>query len=80
MKGYENLKYAAKKQGDNLYYSVGFLLCVNERFYKTDVLTDYLQELEEKLQYKHWYFGHYHMDLSIDDKHTLVYYRIIGLG
>lgn len=51
-----------------------------ERFYKTDVLTDYLQELEEKLQYKHWYFGHYHMDLSIDDKHTLVYYRIIGLG
>ena len=38
-----------------------------------DVLTDYFQELEEKLQYGHWYFGHYHMDWQLDEKHTVVY-------
>lgn len=44
-----------------------------------DLLTDYLQEIEEKLQYKHWFFGHYHMDLRVDEKHTLLYYEILEL-
>ncbi len=47
------------------------------KIYETDILTDYLQELEEKLEYKHWYFGHYHSDENIDEKHTLLYYAII---
>lgn len=46
---------------------------------QTDVLTDYLQEIEEKLQYKHWYFGHYHMDALVDEKHTLLYYSFVAL-
>ena len=45
--------------------------------YSTDVLTDFLQEVEEKLEYKHWYFGHYHMELDVDDKHSLLYHAII---
>jgi len=45
-----------------------------------DILTDYLQEIEEHLQYEHWYFGHYHMDLDIDDKHTLLYHGMQLLG
>jgi hypothetical protein len=47
------------------------------RMYKDDILTDYLQELEEKLEYEHWYFGHYHCDMDIDDKHTLLYFSMI---
>lgn len=46
---------------------------------QTDILTDYLQELEEKLQYKHWYFGHYHMDMDVDEKHSLLYQAIVPL-
>ena len=49
------------------------------RIYEDDILTNYLQEIEEKLEYKHWYFGHYHNDKSIDDKHTLLYYAILEL-
>ena len=28
--------------------------------YKKDYLTDYLQEISEKCEFKKWYFGHYH--------------------
>ena len=44
-----------------------------------DLLTDYLETLEQKLHYRHWYFGHYHRDCQPDDKHTLVYYAILPL-
>ncbi len=44
-----------------------------------DILTDYFEELEGKLAYKHWYFGHYHDDEEIDEKHTLLYYAIVEL-
>lgn len=46
---------------------------------KPDILTDYLQELESKLEYKHWYFGHYHHDFNVDENHTLLYKKIINL-
>ncbi|MGN0413023.1 MAG: metallophosphoesterase [Lachnospiraceae bacterium] len=46
---------------------------------KPDILTDYLQEIEEKLAYKHWYFGHYHMDLDVDEKHSLLYHAMVPI-
>lgn len=51
-----------------------------ERTLVPDTLTDYFQDLEEKLEYKHWFFGHYHLDIDIDDRHTLLYYSIIPLS
>lgn len=48
-------------------------------FLKADILTDYLQEIEEKTQYKHWFFGHYHEDRCVDDKHTILYYAIMEI-
>lgn len=50
------------------------------KLFEADVLTDYLQTLEEKLDYKHWYFGHYHADLSVDKKHTLLYHGMLKVG
>lgn len=47
--------------------------------YKADVLTDYLQEIEDKLAFKHWFFGHYHMDMRVDEKHTVLYYLMSPL-
>ena len=49
------------------------------KLFNTDVLTDYFDVLEEKLVYEHWYFGHYHMDLNIDEKHSLLYHGMVPL-
>lgn len=48
--------------------------------YESDILTDYFEQIEEKLRYKHWYFGHYHEDMKIDSQHTVLYRAMIPLG
>ena len=45
----------------------------------SDILTDYFDKLEEKLQYNKWYCGHYHINLDIDEKHTILYKSIVPL-
>ena len=49
------------------------------QLYEPDVLTDYLEQIEGKVHYKHWYFGHYHLDKKVDSTHTLLYRSIISL-
>ncbi len=49
-------------------------------WYKSDILTSFFDELEDKLQYKQWYFGHYHEDTCIDEKHTLLYHAIVPVN
>ena len=41
-------------------------------------LNEYLDEIEEKTQYRHWYFGHFHKDIS-KEKYTVLYKKIIFL-
>ena len=48
-------------------------------FYPQDILTNYFEELEDKLNYKHWFFGHYHDEIKVDEKHTLLYEKIVPL-
>ena len=45
-----------------------------------DRLTGFLDELEDRLDYKHWYYGHFHRDGNPDERHTVLYDRIVGLG
>ena len=45
----------------------------------TDPLVAWFDDLEDKLSYKHWYFGHYHFDTVIDDKHTCLYHQILDI-
>ena len=43
-------------------------------------LTEFFQnELEKKLTYKTWYFGHYHEDWWIDRKHRALFENIIDI-
>lgn len=42
-------------------------------------LTDVLEAIKIGTKYKHWYFGHFHDDRDIDEKHTLLYHNIIPL-
>ena len=44
----------------------------------SDTLTNYFDHIEFDfgLKFKHWYFGHYHRDRKLDDKHTCLYQKI----
>ena len=42
-------------------------------------INKYFEVLEEKLDYKQWYFGHYHEDRQVDPKHRLLYQQVIKL-
>ncbi len=47
---------------------------------KGDVLTDFLDEIKEKLAYKKWFWGHYHLDIALDEKHTMIFNKVIKLS
>lgn len=45
-----------------------------------DRLTAFFDELEDRLDYKHWYYGHFHRDANPAERHTVLYDCIIRLG
>ena len=47
--------------------------------FEKDKLTDYLQDISEKCEFKKWYFGHYHENKQIDFKYVLLYEDIVPL-
>lgn len=47
--------------------------------YEPNELTAFLQEVSQRLTYRHWYFGHYHADNRIDERHTCLYDAVIPL-
>ena len=47
--------------------------------YKKDTLTDYLQQISEKCEFKKWYFGHYHDNRKINSQYILLYEDIVSL-
>ena len=57
--------------------SVQSILC--EVKYKKDCLTDYLQQISEKCEFKKWYFGHYHDYRQVNSQYTLLYEDIVPL-
>ena len=65
-----------KRRADRNYLPYRIL---QESWWPQELPTDYLEILEQKLHYKHWYFGHYHRDCQPDERHTLVYYAILPL-
>ena len=44
-----------------------------------DSLTDYLDELEKRISFKHWYYGHHHEDLEVDETHTMLCRKVIRM-
>lgn len=41
-----------------------------------DRLTDYLDLIDQKTKYRHWYLGHYHIEHQVDAFHTILYHKI----
>ena len=48
--------------------------------YKPDKLTHYLDYIKNNTEYSKWFFGHYHDDRAIDDKHIALYYNIVRIA
>ncbi len=48
--------------------------------YMQDELTRFLSLIEEKLDFRHWYFGHFHKDIQLDNKYTVLYDDIIKIN
>ena len=40
-------------------------------------LTLFFDEVSEKLKFKKWFFAHYHNDIDVDEKYSLLYNRVI---
>lgn len=45
-----------------------------------DRLTAFFDELEDHLDYKRWYYGHFHRDANPAERHTVLYDYIVRLG
>ncbi|MDO4539153.1 MAG: metallophosphatase [Coriobacteriales bacterium] len=45
-----------------------------------DRLMAWLDGVEERLSFRRWYMGHYHRDLDLDERHTILYHRLVRIG
>ena len=43
-------------------------------------LTKFFDEIDARLKFKRWYYGHFHKDMDLDDRHTLLYDAIVPIG
>ena len=48
-------------------------------YFRRDICTDQLMFIDKVVDYKHWFFGHYHFDRKISDKKTCLYQDIIEI-
>ena len=48
-------------------------------FYKPDKLTNYLETIRCGIDYKRWFFGHYHVDKAINDKDIALFEQIVRI-
>lgn len=48
-------------------------------WYENDELTGFLERVRKDLQFRHWFFGHYHTDVQLNEQFTALYDRIIPI-
>ena len=52
---------------------------IGDGHYGQDILTDYLQEIKDKLKFKIWFFGHHHIDKQISADEICLFEQIIRI-
>lgn len=57
--------------------SIQYLL--GKSSFKSDILTNYLQKVQNELNFKQWLFGHYHLDKDVNSEFVCTYNEIIPL-
>ena len=58
----------------------GTLATFSQGMFKTDSLTVYLEDIRQKIQFKKWFFGHYHDNRNVNAKEILLYEQIIRIS
>lgn len=53
---------------------------LSQGLYKPDMLTDYLEEIRQKVSFKKWFFGHYHDNRNVNAKEILLWEQIIRIS
>lgn len=48
--------------------------------YKPDILTNYLEEIRQKIDFGRWFMGHYHTNYAINDKEIILYEQIVRIN
>ena len=58
-----------------------YMLPYYARAAKTGVSPEvpFLSYFEDRVEYKHWYFGHFHLDKPLSDKKTVLYQEIVPI-
>lgn len=51
-----------------------------EQYKNPTQINEYFEMIKTKTLYNHWYFGHFHKDIKFDEKHTVVYNKIIQIN
>ena len=47
--------------------------------YKPDILTNYLEEIRQRIDFERWFMGHYHTNYAINDKEIILYEQIVRI-
>jgi len=42
-----------------------------------DICVDFLEEIKHLVDFKHWYFGHHHIDYTVNSKETCLYNSVL---
>lgn len=53
---------------------------ISDGMYKPDILTTYLEEVRQTIEYKKWFFGHYHDNKNVNTEEILLYEQIIRIS
>ena len=64
--------------GDSVECVVGIGNCM-DRHNEADHLTEFLEMVDRKLEYQYWFFGHFHDNRSVDQKHILLWEQIVQI-
>lgn len=56
------------------------LALLSHGMFEPDYLSDYLEEIRQKVQFKKWFFGHYHDNRMINSEEILLYEQIIRIS
>ena len=82
---------AAEKHLDDVGWQVDYVVthCCSARLqpaatrkahrgrYPVDRLNEWFDMLEDRLTFDQWFFGHYHADAQLDEKHRLIYRDVV---
>ena len=50
-----------------------------DRHNEADHLTEFLEMVDRRLKYEYWFFGHFHDNRSVDQKHILLWEQIVQI-